>query len=63
MEKNYYELLREKRGRRSRAEVASAVGISVSALAMYELGLRVPRDDVKVRLAKYYKTSVQRLFF
>lgn len=51
------------RGERRREEVAAAVNISVSALGMYETGQRVPRDEVKVRLARYYRTSVQKLFF
>lgn len=51
------------RGKRPRADVAAAVGVSVSALAMYERGERVPRDNVKIRLADYYKTTVQKLFF
>lgn len=57
------ELLIEKRGKRSRHEVAEAVGISLSALTMYELGKRIPRDEIKVRLARYYETSVEALFF
>lgn len=55
--------LAELRGERSQETVANAVGISVSALSMYETGNRVPRDEVKVRLAKYYQTSVQKIFF
>ncbi len=51
------------RGNRSREEVARAVGISCSALGMYEQGNRVPRDEIKVRLAKYYNVGVQELFF
>lgn len=51
------------RGQRSQEEVASAVGISSSALSMYENGERVPRDEIKVRLAEYYKTSVEQIFF
>lgn len=51
------------RGKRTREEVANAVGISVSAMAMYENGARVPRDEIKVKLADYYKTTVQKLFF
>lgn len=53
----------ELRGKRTREDVAKAVGISVSALAMYEQGERVPRDDIKVRLANYYKRSVGNIFF
>jgi len=55
--------LKELRGERSQEEVASAVEISRSALGMYESGERIPRDEVKVRLAKYYNVSVQDLFF
>lgn len=51
------------RGERRREEVAAAVGISSSALGMYEQGNRMPRDEIKVRLAKYYSVSVQELFF
>ena len=51
------------RGDRPRAEVAKAVGISLSALTMYEIGKRVPRDEIKVRLSDYYGVSVQDLFF
>jgi len=55
--------LRELRGDRSQGEVADAVNISDSALSAYEQGERVPRDEVKARLAKYYCVSVQSLFF
>ena len=51
------------RGKKKREDVAKAVGVSVSAIAMYENGDRVPRDEIKVRLADYYKKSVQELFF
>lgn len=46
-----------------REVVAAALGISVSAIAMYETGARVPRDEIKVKLADYYGTTVQALFF
>lgn len=51
------------RGERSRDEVAEANGISVSALQMYENGQRMPKDDIKVKLANYYRVTVQALFF
>ena len=51
------------RGDIPRETVANAIGVSVSAIAMYENGARVPRDEVKIKLADYYKTSVQELFF
>lgn len=55
--------LMELRGNRSREEVAKACGISISALAMYEQGERIPRDDIKIRLASYYNRSVNFIFF
>ena len=55
--------LRALRGDLSQAAVANAIGISPSALAMYENGERMPRDGVKVALAKYYGVSVGSLFF
>ena len=51
------------RGDRKREEVAAAVGVSLSAIAMYESGSRVPRDETKIKLADYYHTTVQELFF
>lgn len=51
------------RGPRSREEVAEALGISVSALQMYENSQRVPRDDIKIKIARYYKRDVQQIFY
>ncbi len=55
--------LRVARGDRSREEVAIACDISVSALSMYENGQRVPRDEIKVKLAKLYGKTVEELFY
>lgn len=51
------------RGEKSREEVANALNIAVSTLAMYELGQRVPRDEIKLKLADYYGVNVQSIFF
>ncbi len=51
------------RGEKSREEVAGAVGISISAISMYENGERIPRDDIKIKLAAYYGKTVQEIFF
>ena len=53
----------ELRGDRSQAAVAADLGISVSALSSYETGQRIPRDEVKVRIAMYYHRSVPYIFF
>ncbi len=57
------EKLKELRGNRSQAEVAKAVMVSDSAISSYENDERVPRDDVKKRLAKYYESTVQDIFY
>ena len=51
------------RGARRREEVAKAVGVSFSALCMYETGRRVARDEVKLRLSDYYGVPVESIFF
>ena len=51
------------RGDRKREEVAEAIGVSKSAIAMYEAGERVPRDSLKLKIANYYNKSVQEIFF
>lgn len=53
----------ELRGEKTQFEVAKEVGISLSALAMYETGNRTPRDEIKIKLAKYYGITVESLFF
>lgn len=57
------ERLVKARGDKKREEVAAAVGVSLSAIAMYENGERVPRDETKIKLADYYNMTVQELFF
>ena len=57
------ERLQRLRGERSREEVAKAVGVSISAIAMYENGERIPRDGIKLEIAEYYQKSVQEIFF
>ena len=51
------------RGKESRESVAKAIGVSVSALAMYETRARIPRDETKKRIASHYGRSVGEIFF
>ena len=51
------------RGELSRAFVAEQLGISVSALAMYETGARIPRDETKRKIADFYSCTVEEIFF
>lgn len=55
--------LRMLRGKTSGTDVCKAVGISRSALSMYERGQRIPKDDIKTRLAIYYRKTVQEIFY
>ena len=55
--------LKTLRGSRRREEVAIACNISASAVYMYETGARIPRDEVKLRLANYYNKPVQDIFY
>lgn len=57
------EILRILRGDDTQEETANAVGVTKSAYAMYERNERVPRDEVKVRIAKHFNKSVQEIFF
>lgn len=54
--------LRKLRGDRTQEEIARAIGITKSSWAMYERGERVPRDEVKIQIAKYFKLPVQDIF-
>lgn len=51
------------RGNKTQKEVAEAIGVAQSTYAMYETCQRMPSDEVKVRIAKYFKKTVQAIFF
>ena len=51
------------RGNTPREKVCCDLEISFSALQSYESGNRVPKDDLKVKIANYYGTTVSYLFF
>jgi len=55
--------LKDLRGKRTVQEVATAAGVSTSSISMYENGERIPRDEVKVKLAKFFNVSIEYLFF
>ena len=57
------ERLQKLRGIRTQKEVAEAVGVTPMAISLYESGERIPRDEIKVRLANYYKRTVNFIFF
>lgn len=53
----------EARGDKPQSVVAKDLGIGISSLCMYETGERIPRDEIKERIAKYYGLTVGFLFF
>ena len=55
--------LAELRGHRSQHTVAHDLGISPSAVGMYETGQRIPRDGVKMKMAEYFGQSVEEIFY
>lgn len=59
------QIIRQLRSNRNQSieKTAQDLNISKSALAMYERGERIPRDQVKLRIAEYFKVSVESLFF
>ena len=57
------ERLRELRGEKSVAETAKALDISPSTWSMYENGERIPRDNIKLRIANYFRKPIHLIFF
>ncbi len=55
--------LRELRGSKTKEEVANAIDVTYSSYSKYEREERIPRDEVKMRIAAYYNTTVQSIFF
>ena len=54
--------LREQNNK-SREQVSVDLHISYSAISAYETGERIPRDELKIKIAKYYKKKVEDIFF
>ena len=50
------------RGKKTQDEVSREIGITSQALSNYEQGIRIPRDNIKKRIASYYGQSVQKIF-
>lgn len=56
-------ILTELRGNESREEISKRIGVSVSAWQMYENGQRIPKDEIKVKIASYFEKSVGEIFY
>ncbi len=46
-----------------RSDVANGTNLTVSAISNYELGIRVPRDEAKIALAKYFGVDISTFFY
>lgn len=57
------ERLKALRGDRTQQAVATAVGVTKNAISSYEDGKRVPRDEIKIKLANFFGTTVTEIFF
>ncbi|MEX6519263.1 helix-turn-helix transcriptional regulator [Fusobacterium animalis] len=55
--------MKKLRGEKKTKDVAKDIGITISALSNYENDYRIPRDETKRKIAKYYKKSVEEIFF
>ena len=55
--------LRELRGSRTLAEMAEIFEVSEVTVSLWERGERMPNDDRKVKIANFYKRSVNSIFF
>lgn len=44
-------------------QLANAIGTSTSAVANYETGQRIPRDEIKIRIAEHFSAPVESIFF
>ena len=55
--------LKNLRGDRSQREVAEAIGVTPMAISQYEQGERIPNDEIKIKIARYYDQSVDTIFF
>lgn len=54
--------LRENK-KETQEQVAKNIGTSVAAIGMYERGERIPRDEIKIKIASYFNVSVESIFF
>ncbi len=55
--------LRNLRGKKTVSEVAKAVGVTPNAITNWERGTRIPRDELKEKIAKYYGVKPGDIFF
>lgn len=47
----------------TQGELAKILGIQPSSICMYEGGERIPRDEIKIKIAKYFNKTIDEIFF
>lgn len=55
--------LRELRGEISVEQVSKALDVGASTIYMWENGERIPRDEMKLKIARFFNSSVDEIFF
>lgn len=55
--------LRVLRGSKTLETVGKDLNVSAMAVSLWERGERIPNDEMKVKIAVYYNTTVNGLFF
>lgn len=55
--------LRREEIEKTKEVLCEEVGISLSALTMYETGQRIARDEIKPKLARALGMTIESLFF
>ena len=55
--------LKELRGKETQQSIADKIGLKQSTYAMYESGERMPGDENKIKIARYYNKTVQEIFY
>ena len=43
--------------------MAQALGISYNSVCSYEYGVRIPSDEVKIKIANLFSVSVESIFY
>ena len=57
------EKLKKLRGKKTQVEISKELGVLPSTYSNYENDYRVPNDEIKKRIAMYYKKTVDEIFF
>lgn len=55
--------LRDLRGGRTLESVASDWGVTKQAVSMWENGLRIPSDPMKIAISRYYGKPIENIFY